>query len=149
MYVGAWILSSLLCWVGFSEGMTSVACAVSPVGKQTAATPSLPLRYPAVSCSSSSSSPASTSASFPVLPSFKAAASAFVAQQPLGSSFHGRRDSLGSTLNSSVTFDNGLFESGRLRVPKVSAVVFFQVHCCFGFCEFAQQGYVLGLCYEF
>lgn len=91
------------------EEMAGIACAVAPVGAQSPGA----LRYQASSLPSSASS---TSAFFS---SFKVAASAFVAQQPLGSHFHGRSDSLGAALSSSVAFDNGLSVSRRSRVSKV------------------------------
>lgn len=83
--------------------MTTLGCAVSPVvGSQSAITTPAPLvRY--------QTSLTSTSASFPAL---KVTA--------LGSQFHGRRDSLGAALSSSVAFDHGLIE--RRRESHVSKV---------------------------
>jgi len=90
--------------------MTTLGCAVSPVGtRQTAATTPLVVRY-----QPSSSSPASASASFGALK-----VATFVTQQPQSwvSHFHGRRDSfLEATWSSSV---DGLIESRKSHVAKV------------------------------
>jgi hypothetical protein len=118
--------------------MASVACAVSPVGTQSAASPASLVRYQG----SSSSSPASTSASFSALPSVKIAASAFVAQQPFVRQFHGRWDSRGAALSFGVVFDDGLVEGRKSRVSKVGAVFnFFRIS---GLIEFFTKNRCIG-----
>lgn len=98
--------------------MAGVGYALSPVTQPATSPASLPRFQP----SSSSSSSFSVSASFSAVRvhSFKATTCAFVAQQPFGSHFYGRRNSLGAVLPSSIVLDNGLIESRKSsRVLKV------------------------------
>lgn len=101
------------------ERMAGVGYALSPVTQPATSPASLPRFQP----SSSSSSSFSVSASFSAVRvhSFKATTCAFVAQQPFGSHFYGRRNSLGAVLPSSIVLDNGLIESRKSsRVLKCS-----------------------------